>query len=232
MRINYNRLLISIFLSVAGALPAAASMAGEAETIVGNIVKAYGGVDALKRVKSVHHIGTIQSVRLQKTGTLSRLLVLPGKLRVEIDYPGGPKEQRITTEAGAWRDGRPATAPMHKAMTLQAARFQLPLILTRHPVTIVSKDKGQVRLKVELPDSTSLEVTVNPDNWRIVRSVGRMAMGQMNMEFGADYSDFRIVDGVLFAHREQLMAMGQPTGIAEIKKIEINRNEAKDQFSI
>jgi len=198
--------------------------------IVKNIVQAYGGRTALEGVKVVKHTGTIQSYRLKKTGSLKRLFVLPGKLRVEMKYPDGPHEQRITTPQGAWRDGRPATAPMHMAMELQTARFRLPLLLTQHPVTVLSEDKNTVHLGLKLTDVSSLEVFVERKSWRINRSVGLMTMGGMNMAFTADYSDFRKVDGVLFAHSEELTAMGTKTGVAVLDRIEVNTKTRTEDF--
>lgn len=201
------------------------------DSVIQNIVQAYGGAAALEKVQAVKHTGTIQSHRLAKTGQLERLFVLQGGLRVDINYPGGPDEQRLTTPEGAWRSGRAAPAPMHTAMKLQAARFQLPLLLTKEAVTLHDEDKDRVHLAVKLTDYTSIEVQVDKQNWHIIRSIGRMQMGNMALEFVADYSDFRKVGGVLFAHREALMAMGRPTGIAILNKIEINPQNASDALA-
>lgn len=209
---------------------AAAQNVTDPGQIVEKVVQAYGGRAALERVKVVKHTGTIQSHRLGKTGSLERLFALPGRLRVDLNYPGGPRELRITTPEGAWRDGKPATAPMHKAMELQAARFRLPLILTESPVTLLGEDEGRLRLSVKLTPSTALEVFVDPGSWRIVRSVGYMTMGGMSMAFTTDYSDFRPVDGVLFAHREELAAMGMPTGVAILERIELNGETGPEDF--
>lgn len=201
---------------------AAAQSPSDAAQIVDNIVRAYGGRAALESVRGVRHSGQIESYRLGKTGSLSRLFVLPGRLRVDLNYPGGPSEQRITTADGAWRDGRPATAPMHLAMQLQSARFRLPLLLTEGPTTLRGKSEGRLHLEMPLTATTSIEVLVDPASWRILRSVGQMNFNGMRMAFTADYSDFRSVDGVLFAHREELAAMGMPTGIATLERIEVN----------
>lgn len=217
-------MFLAMLMNMVFVFPASVLAADEdpAAPIVDKIVLAYGGHAALVQVKSVKHSGTIQSHRLGKTGSLQRLFVLPDKLRVDISYPGGPSEHRITTPKGAWRDGRPAKALMHKAMTLQVARFQLPLILTQHQVSVLVENEKTVELSLKLTESTSLEVVVDRQSWRIVRSVGRMDMGGMNIAFTADYSDFRQVEGVLFAHREELTAMGRPTGIAVLKRIDVN----------
>lgn len=235
MEMSYSvlRLITLIVVGFPGVFQglAAAQNATDPAQIVEKIVQAYGGRGALDRVKVVKHTGTIQSYRLGKTGSLERLFVLPGRLRVDLNYPDGPREQRITTPEGAWRDGKPATAPMHMAMELQAARFRLPLLLTESTVKVLGEEEGVLRLGVGLTQSTSLEVFVDPQSWRIVRSVGHMVFGSMNMNFTADYSDFHPVDGVLFAHREELTAMGRPTGIAVLERIELNSKTTSEDFN-
>ncbi len=215
---------LAMLLGLAAPYPclAVAENPPNAAQIVDNIIQAYGGREALARVQGIRQTGTIQSYRLGKTGTLTRLFALPGRLRVDLDYPDGPREQRITTAGGAWRDGNPATAPMHSAMQLQTARFRLPLLLTEGQPALRGESEGRLILDLQLTDSTSMEVFVDPASWRIVRSVGQMTFNGMRMAFSADYADFRRVDGVLFAHREDLAAMGMQTGIAILERIEVN----------
>jgi len=226
MSLGLVTVLAGVFIASAHA-----QMSDDPAPIIASIVEAYGGRAALESVKAVRHTGTIQSNRLGKTGTLDRLLVLPGQLRVDLNYPDGPQEQRITTPQGAWRDGKPATAPMHVAMQLQAARFRLPLLLADSTVKVMGEVEGLLRLGVVLGDATAMEVFVDPKTWHITRSVGHMMMGGMDLAFSADYSDFRPVGGVLFAHREELTAMGTPTGIAVLEKIELNPSVSAADFN-
>ena len=223
---------LTMLMSLAALCPclAAAESPPYPAQIVEKVIQAYGGRAALERVQGLRHTGTIQSHRLGKTGTLTRLFALPGRLRVDLDYPGGPREQRITTVNGAWRDGRPATAPMHAAMKLQSARFRLPLLLAEGPTVMRGESEGRLHLEMQLTGTTSLEVFVDPANWRIVRSVGQMTFNGMRMAFTADYADFRTVDGVMFAHREDLAAMGMPTGIAILERIEVNPDFGPQDF--
>lgn len=228
--IHLITLMLLCVMSVLFQSQAVAAASANPAPLVEKIVQAYGGRTALERIKVVKHVGTIQSYRLGKTGSLERLFVLPGKLRVTMNYSNGPREQRITTPEGAWRDGQPATAPMHTAMALQAARFRLPMLLTEYPVTVLAEDEASVQLGVKLTPTNSLEIVVDRQSWRIVRSVGRMLMGAMSMAFTADYSDFRKVDGVLFAHKEELTAMGRPTGIAVLERIVLNSKISNEDF--
>jgi len=216
------RVFIPYLLLTVLPLHAASNDTENTESMVEKIIQAYGGPVSVAGVKVVKHTGTIKSYRLNKTGALERLFASPDQLRVDIKYPGGPHEQRITTAEGAWRDGRLAPVPMQTAMKLQTARFRLPLLLTEYALKVVAEDDNRVHLGLNLSETTSLEVFVDKHNWRIVQSLGRMQMGGMNLEFITDYSDFRRVSGVLFAHREELRAMGRPTGVATIERIEVN----------
>ena len=230
----FRRVIIiaSLGILISFEVQAASQSSTETAPIIEKIIQAYGGHSALEQVKAVRHTGTIKSYRLDKTGKMQRSFQRPDKLRVELIYPNGPHELRITTPAGAWRDGRPAPAAMHTAMKLQAARFQLPMILPEKTVKILGEADGKLQLAIKLTATTSLEVFVDRKTWHIVRSVGRMNFQGMEMAFIADYSDFRKVDNLLFAFREDLTAMGRPTGIAILDKIEINPDIDPENFKL
>lgn len=229
---NLICLVLLSFVSISGHSAGVTTEPTEIDKILSDVIQAYGGRETLSRVNAVKHSGTIESRRLKKTGAITRLFMWPDHLRVTIDYPGGPSEERISNATEAWRDGQPATKPMHEAMALQAARFALPLLLERHPLTVQNEDADLITLSIQLTDSTALDAIVDKKTWRIVQSLGRMTMGGMMMTFKADYSDFRSVDGVLFPHRESLEAMGMPTGVVALETITINPLTTDEDFRI
>jgi hypothetical protein len=46
-----------------------------------------------------------------------------------------------------------------------------------------------------------MEVFVNAENYRIVKSIGTFTMGSQSTSLSSEFSDFRNVDGVLFPFR-------------------------------
>ena len=65
----------------------------------------------------------------------------------------------------------------------------------------------------------TLTLEIDPQSGHIVRSTSKTS----GTEFSTDYSDFRIVDGLLFALREENTAGGTKTGTNEISKVEVTR---------
>ena len=196
------------------------------DAFVARIVAAYGGEDALKRVKSLRETGTLDSPR-GKAKTL-RLFTPPGRLRVQIDYAEGKGEIRILDGESAFRSGEKVQGPPRDAMVLQAARLDLPFLLLRSRAKLVDlgdldRDGKTLRgIGIPLENGLNVAVTVDPKSARIVRSEGALpGPGGQQIRFATDYADFKPVQGVLFAFHEANFASGQQTGVTTLEKIEL-----------
>lgn len=190
-------------------------------------VEAYGGVDALKRAATVLQQGKVTSVaREGREGAMARLYSVPMRLRVEVFYGPDEGDLRVLDGARGWREGRPVNGPALEAMVLQAARLELPLSLLEHKASVkdlgrAERDGVTVRI-LELAVSPTLFVRAEIDvaTHRLVRSLGR-STGRQPIEFVTSYSDYRKVDGVLFAFTEKNLAMGQPTGDTTFMRVQL-----------
>ena len=81
---------------------------------------------------------------------------------------------------------------------------------------------GVRAIEIPLAGGLTLTVDVDPKTSHIVRSSGKTS----GMEFVVDYSDFRRVDGLLFAFAEAGMAQGMPTAKTTISTISVNHPTA------
>ncbi len=211
----------------------AATASDGVESLVAKTVQAYGGEQALEKARHVREFGSTTSImRPGLKGTIQREFTSPDKLRVQITFRYDV-ETRIYNGRDGWRMGEAVTGPQLDAMVLQAARIALPLNLARNRKKLVDKGRGEVEGKpvrtLELPLGNKLRLTVDidPETGRIVRSAGRGGLGTMGgmggrpLEFITGYSDFRKVDGVLFAFREGNFANGMTTGETILEKIEL-----------
>jgi hypothetical protein len=197
-----------------------ASPAGDLPALVGRIVKAYGGEKALKRVRTVRQSGTLETMRgMART---VRVFVPPDRLRVEIEYPEGGGEVRVLDGARAWRNAEAVSGMPHDAMVLQAARLALPGILLRKKLIdlgAVERDGKKLRgIGVPLDGGLSLAIAVDPKSALILRSEGQLPGG---VRFATVYSEFREVNGVIFAFREANYASGQHTGETRLEQVRI-----------
>ncbi len=102
------------------------------------------------------------------------------------------------------------------AMRLQAARLVAPLLLLEKKSSLHATGNS---IEIALSPSMTLTLEIDPQSGHIVRSTSKTS----GTEFSTDYSDFRIVDGLLFALREENTAGGTKTGTNEISKVEVTR---------
>lgn len=196
-------------------------------TFIDATVEAYGGAAALKRAATVLQQGKVTSTaRAGKEGAMARVFSLPMRLRVEIFYGPDEGDLRVLDGVRGWREGKPVSGPALEAMQLQAGRLELPLSLLEHKASVkdlgrAERDGVSVRvLELSLTSSLFMRAEIDVASHRLVRSLGR-STGRQPIEFVTSYSDYRKVDGVLFAFVEKNLAMGQPTGDTSFTRIEL-----------
>jgi hypothetical protein len=193
------------------------------------VMKAYGGVDALRKAASVRETGKVTSrMRGGAAGDIVREFERPDRLRVFIRYGGSDTEARVYDGKTGWREGKAVQGPPLEAMVLQAARMALPLILLDRRENLVDRGMATVDGKelrtLELPLGGGLTLTVGIDaSGRIVRSsgTGGVGMAGRQLEFITRYSDYRIVDSVLRPFREENYANGFVTGETILTRVEV-----------
>lgn len=217
-------------LAVAAVLFAHGLRAGTpADTLVDQVLKAYGGKEALARVNAYRMEGSVTSV-MRGSGALVRTFSRPDRLRIALDYPGHP-ELRILDGRRGWRsDGKGGTPAAEgfllTSMALQAARANLPWLLDERRATLkllAPMDGGKLQgVEIGIGEGLTLTVYVETATGRIVRTSGVLATAAMKTNFATTYSDFREVDGVLFPFREGNSASNQSTGDTVITGVVVN----------
>ncbi len=221
-----------ILASVASSGPA---RAGESlDGLLDRTLKAYGGVDVLRKAAAVRATGKVTSLlRGGLAGNIVREFERPDRLRVFIRYGATDTEVRVYDGKTGWREGKAVTGPPLDAMVLQAARLALPLILSDRKAKLVDRGTSTVdgeelrTLDLPLGNGLMLTVGIDPVSGRIVRSsgAGGMGTGGRPLEFITRYSDYRFVDGALHPFREENYANGFVTG-----RTTLDRVEALDSF--
>ena len=182
--------------------------------LVDKVVNAYGGAAAWEKVASFHETGSVTSKMRSGKGELDRTWQSPNKLRVQIVYPSHTEVRDVDGDKGT-SNGEPAEGMMLDAMRLQAARLALPLLLVQKRSALKVVDATHI----EVPLDGAMTLTVEVDgSGRIIKSTGKAT----GVEFSTTYSDFRTVDGLVFAFREENSAQGMPTGDNEIAKVDVN----------
>jgi hypothetical protein len=195
-----------------------------------------GAHGSKKSAPSVKSAGLTPATRIGTSGPIVRTFARPLKLRVEIGEP--PTEVRVLDGAQGWRNGKAVTGPGYEAMLLQAVRLDLPFQLLSNQPKLVEKepmDYHGVQLRVlELPLENGLSITagLDPKTGRILFSTGNTpASGPMGrLSFETSYSDFSVVDGVLFAFNEVNLAGGTKTADIVLSLVQLLKSAPADAF--
>jgi hypothetical protein len=187
-----------------------------ADDLVTKVLKAYGGAAAWSKVTSFRETGTVTPAMRPGQGTLTREWQRPDKLRVEIVYPTNTEIRIVDGDHGT-QNGKEATGMGLDAMRLQAARMVVPLLLVERRSSLRAVDAHTI--EIPLPPSMTLRLEVDPQSGHILKSTSKTS----GIDFSTNYSDFRMVDGLLFAFREENTAGGTKTGTNEISKVEVTR---------
>lgn len=183
--------------------------------IVDDVIAAYGGADAWKKVKAFRQVGTVASPMRPAPGEVTRLWTRPDKLTIEIVYPTS-KETRIVDGDHGTQNGKEASGMGLAAMRLQAARLALPALLLDRRADVKVRE-GNV-LEVAIAPAMTVTMEIDPKTSRVLRSVSKAE----GIEFATTYSDFKSVDGLLFPFSEENFANGTKTATTTLTKMEVN----------
>lgn len=205
------------------------ALASEATDLAALTIAAYGGAEAIERIKSFKQSGALTSNRYGQTGTVERTFSRPDKLRIDIQIPGAPHETRVLNGARGWRNGKEDQPMMAKAMFLQAARLDLPyLIMTAgQNIKIFGPIEGEDArnlkgLEIPMIDKLRLIAIIDTQTGYIVRSHGLISVAPGHeMEFTTVYSGHVERNGTVFATQEDHFVRGQATGITVLDKSDV-----------
>jgi hypothetical protein len=195
--------------------------------LIRRVVEAYGGSRGRVRLARVRVSGMVSStLHPGELGRYSRTFVRGRGLRLEVGFPHSDAEVRLLNGARAWRYGEPAPAPVTAALQLEAARLDLPDLLIDREAQL--QDQGEVKhegqtlrvLGLEVSAGARLECGIDPKTARILYVRGVTRSGPRQLELFTVFRNFKVVDGVLVAFREEGYANGESTGDVDIGSVE------------
>lgn len=170
------------------------------------IFDAYGGKERLSQIGSIAVEGNITALVRGDKGVYRRVLRRDGKLFVDIQYSKS-REMRILNGTRVLRgsDGtlEDAKGPGYLAVVYQYNELSMPFALLDDSFSV--NDLGTERFAggavrvLQCTDraGSSLDVFVNEETYRIVKTLGRFTVGNESTSLSAEFSDFRFFEGVL-----------------------------------
>jgi outer membrane lipoprotein-sorting protein len=236
-----SRLIVAVLLLVCLGTGQAVR-AGEADQIkqhLASVVDAYGGKEAVSRVRSVVAKGTITDFMKRSQGAYSRAYARPGKLRIEIMAdPAG--EVRILNGNQGWRgNGTTQVAvqgPPLEAMIYQYTYLDLPMGFADGTYSAVFQGRTGYRgrelnlVVIEPKGAPKVRIYLDPKSNLIVRVASDFNMGMGSSELSTEYEDFRPVGKVLFPFRLVNYAGDMKLSVIELSDIQVNPGLPEAEF--
>jgi zinc protease len=213
----------------------AVAPAGDARALIEKMVAAKGGVDTLRRLKTLKAVtqSELQGPSGPVTASVTTFLQYPGKVRVETALPGSSLVQVFDGERGWVRDGRTTTDVPAEAIREIRAGFKrdtVVLLLGAYDGTVRSRllpdvkdESGALFHAVELSglDLDPLIMYVDRETSLVAKQT-YFAGGSGSPLVEELFSDYRPINGVQVAFLARVRSGGQPVLTRRVTDIQIN----------
>lgn len=206
----------------------------EARALFAKVVEGLGGAQRLAAVKDVRiraH-GRIRTPQGDVAVTITQVNVFPDRQQQEIDAPFGRITTVFTPKAAFTVDGNGVQDLPPAAREDQARETaRSPLLLARRAgssglaLSIAGRETlGGVEVAIldVSCDGAQTRWLVDPATGRILRTSYTATGGEGKVKRSTDYSDFRSVDGMTFAFRQESSVNGETSQWITLEEVEIN----------
>jgi zinc protease len=215
--------------------------AAEGKKLLDAALAAKGGAAKLRAIKDITAAGTVRMTigKQQVDGKWRRIFEPPSRMRVDFELPGG-SVTLVSTEKSGWQRVGDQTQDLDRALSDQAQAQiwrEVDTVLLRHlePGTVVqSAGKMKVPGETASYDAVTIRradgtnetrILVDPDTKMIFAMLYSVA-GSPALE---RYSDYRPVNGVQIAYRQQASGGSQLLDVI-IADVKINGGVAAELF--
>lgn len=223
-------------LSVTALVGTLSAQAQTVDQIVSKHLKALGGTEALKAIKTMRVTGKmIAGPGMEMPMTIE--IKKPSQMRVEVSAMGQSIIQ-VLNGKDSWMVnpmmGSTEPTPMPADMISKAeeqAQFEGPLANYKErgsTLDLLGKEKadGTDVYKLKLVDKSGQESTlfVDADSYLLSRISNKTKVQNMDVLVTVKMGDFKAVSGVMFAHSLDITMDGMPMGNQQmtLEKIEVN----------
>ena len=195
----------------------------DVQNVLDQLIRSYGGEYNLRKLDNMIQEWDLVALMGNRRGTDTRSVQTPGRLRVDLVYPG-KSETRILDGDMAYVifDGvtrEDVSVPQRDAMRLQLMRLYSPLVLRDKIDSLSLKDEGDLLALSLVENGAHVHYLVNKKNWRIEKVAGMLLINGLEMKFLTEYSEFAVVEGVLVHQRENKFAGEVNTAVLQLRQI-------------
>ncbi len=197
--------------------------ANELDDILKNMIKSYGGEEALKKAESYKQKWKVLALEQKIKGEDNRIVVLPHTLDTTLKYQNKIERRVITpTEKYKEYNGKKESVKGLKlqAMQLQLKRLFTPLILLELKDYLKLEDYDSHYAIVLSKDNEKTIYFVDKDT-NVITQVTGIIYGQHKIIFNTLYTKFKKFDNVLFPTKEYKSTNNIKTAILELEEMVI-----------
>ena len=116
------------------------------------------------------------------------------------------------------------------AMRLQLMRLYSPLMLRDKIDSVQLVEEGGLLALSLVEDGLHVHYMVNRENWRIEKVAGSLLANGNEIQFLTEYSDFKVIDGVLMHQKENKFAGGVNTAVLQLRSVTFDASIADETF--
>lgn len=225
---------VIIFLSCLLMSTASMAQSADLDTVLDEMVRVYGGEQNLRKLDHMVQEWALVAKMGNRHGTDRRSLNLPVQLKVELTYPDKTETRILNGSEGFTifgdRPAVPAATPQRDAMVLQLMRLYSPLALRDRKKALKISDNGSELVLTLSVHGVISEYFVNKESRRIERVAGTLRINGNAMSFITEYSDFKMIEGVLVHQREDKYAGSVNTAQLQLRHIEFDASFGEGHF--
>jgi hypothetical protein len=200
--------------------------------LLDRVAGAYGGLEALGRVRSVYARGRTTAFMRGDVGTYVRYMQRDGRLRVDITYTVFSERRILDGEKGMRGPGGSplveVTGARYGAMLYQYRSLDLPhgLLSGAYKVRREGREElGGVPVEVlglEGGKGSPMKAYIDAEKGFVLKTTGFFTVNGRTTSLSAEFSDFRAVDGTFMPFRVANYAGGTRIGETTIEEYRIN----------
>jgi zinc protease len=208
------------------------NMAETTNSLIQEVINAYGGKTAVAHVKSVYARGKTRAIISGDEGTYIRYFKRERKLRVDIDYRRSSELRILNGNKGYESIDAaplsPVTGDRYFAIVYLFRQLDLPFGLLENAYPITYEGKADVNgieaevLSVKASGGPPMKVYIDGKTFRIIKVSGFFSLVGTTLVLSAEFADFRKVDGTIFPFKITNFADDQMIAETVMKEYTVN----------
>ena len=232
----FNLSRLSLLILLIGFSQPGLTQSSDVQAVLDQLIQTYGGESNLRKMDNMVQEWDMTALMGNRQGTDTRSIRAPGQLRVELSYPK-KSETRVLNGNSAFvifegAEPKEVSGMQRDAMRLQLMRLYSPLMLRNKINSVSLKEEGGLMALSLVENGAHVHYMINRENWHIEKVAGSLLVKGKEIQFLTEYSDFKVIEGVLMHQKENKFAAGMNTAVLQLRKITFDAKIEDKEFIV